>query len=375
MIKHASILSSVGYAAPQLEAVIARNRQLCLSIGTEAPLFATVWGAWAWRMIRDEYEHSIKCANDLWSLAESSGRDDLKTEAYVTLTCSYLWSGRVAQGHEACRAGLKLFHLESSKVYTRYSGQNAGVMLMQFKSMSLFYAGYPDQARASLVEGEALAKEVSHAFSSSCLFFHNAFTLAQMRDSAGSVEYSLRGEKLAIEHGFPFWIGMNRMTLGAGLLLGGEKEAARDTLIDGITRTRNTGANSCIVSFLSFLAEAYWQCGESDAARKTLEQGFDQIKRLGGCGIAEVDLHVTASRFLLAEERHAEAREVAGRALAVARKQESPTLELRAALALARIDGAAFVPEGSELALIYGLLTEGGDLPESLEAQRLLGLN
>jgi predicted ATPase len=123
------------------------------------------------------------------------------------------------------------------------------------------------------------------------------------------------------------------------------------------------------------LALAYAELGQADDARRCIDEAIDKAERSTEKW-CEAELHRIAGEVDL-KSREPDAAIAEGcfdRALAVARRQQTKSWELRAATSLARLwrdQGKA--PQARELlAPIYGWFTEGFDTLDLREAKALL---
>jgi hypothetical protein len=356
-----SLITTLGYANPRVAENLARSMTLCDTVGPAAPRFPVMWGNWAWRMIRDEFREATQVAADLIALAERTGDRALAAEGHLTAACTATWSGDWVWQRQSVDAGQAAFDLPASLETMKFTGQNVGVMLAQFRPYTFWAAGQPDRMRASITDGLKLTEVVAHPFSTSCYRWHAAVVLALTRDLPAARLHAEAALAIAEEKGYPFWIGMNTMALGMVMHLEGQAAAAA-TIAKGIAVVTATGARATVNVFQAYLADALRAGGRTDEAQAVVEDGLAAAADRGG-RLAEVDLILARSRLLQPAHAAAEVR----RALDVACQQGSVWMELRAALALAPTDLAP-------LAAVYARLTEGLELPEPAAARKRLGL-
>src|SRR5262245_56247863 len=146
---------------------------------------------------------------------------------------------------------------------------------------------------------------------------------------------------IAAEHGFSFWLA------GASVMSGWARASAGD--IDGIMQLRQglrdwdaTGSVTYRTYYMGLLAEVLGAHGEIDEAGRVLDAAITLVQKTGE-GLYEAELHRLRGELVLrgqAKPDNAEgesARVHFHRALDVARSKASKSLELRAALSLARL--------------------------------------
>jgi predicted ATPase len=127
---------------------------------------------------------------------------------------------------------------------------------------------------------------------------------------------------------------------------------------------------------LALLAEASAQVGQFEAGLAMLAEALGLVDTTGE-RFWEAELHRLKGELLLARssKRAVEAEASFRQALAVARRQQAKSLELRAAMSLSRLwQQQGKCKEAQELlAPVYGWFTEGFDTVDLREAKALLG--
>ena len=180
---------------------------------------------------------------------------------------------------------------------------------------------------------------------------------------------------LTDEKGSSFWKALGTMMQGCVLAMTGKASDAVHVITSGATALRSTGSTMWLPLCLSYLARAHaefgqfndaWRCmGEATTAMETTkEKWFEaEVNRIAG-EIALKSPEADAARA----KTHFE------RALAVARKQQAKSWELRAAMSMARLwrDQGKRKEARNLLAPVYGWFTEGFDTLDLKEAKALL---
>ena len=108
---------------------------------------------------------------------------------------------------------------------------------------------------------------------------------------------------------------------------------------------------------------------------KALVEAFAHVNETGERYLEAELYRVRGELLLLPEGREGQAEECFNQALEVARRQSAKSLELRAAMGLARLwrKQGKQVEARELLAGIYGWFTEGFDTPDLIDAKALLG--
>jgi predicted ATPase len=255
--------------------------------------------------------------------------------------------------------------------------QDPGVIGLCFLAWTLWPLGYPDQAVERSRQALVLAQDLAHAHTM-CV----ALCLAappQLRRGQEQViqERAAAALTLARAQGFPFWEAWATIHRGWVRATQGQEAEGLVDIRQGLDAWRSTGLGVIHQPyFLTLLAEAYGAVGQPEAGLRVVAEGLTLVDTTGE-RMWETELHLLKGELLLrTRPRHqmAAAEESIRRALDVARRQEAKSLELRAAVSLARLwQQQGKRAEARELlAPLYGWFTEGFDTADLQKAQALL---
>jgi predicted ATPase len=143
----------------------------------------------------------------------------------------------------------------------------------------------------------------------------------------------------------------------------------------GLRAHRATGAEAGRPNWLALLAEAHGIMGQPEAGLAVLTEALTLVETTGE-RLYEAELHRLRGALLLQQNsaNQAEAENFFYQAIVVAQKQSAKSLELRAAISLAKL----WYQQGkrqeahSLLAPVYNWFTEGFDTADLKEAKALL---
>ena len=128
--------------------------------------------------------------------------------------------------------------------------------------------------------------------------------------------------------------------------------------------------------FLALLAEVYGQTGQADQGLNALAEALELVEKTDERWW-ESEVHRLKGVLLISRPARdmVVAEECFTRSIAVAQRQSAKSLELRAAMSLARLwrDQSRAAKARDLLAPIYGWFTEGFDTPDLKDAKALLG--
>ena len=180
---------------------------------------------------------------------------------------------------------------------------------------------------------------------------------------------------LSIEQGFPFWAAAGTILRGWALAMQGQGEAGMAQVCQGIAAYRATEAPLLVAYYCTLLAEVSAHLGHPEdglqalvEAHTLMEQREERWWEAEVCRLRGVLL----LRQTMPQQEEAET--WLQRALDVARHQQAKSLELRAAMSLARLwqQQGKTTAAYQLLAPIYGWFTEGFDTADLQEARVLL---
>jgi predicted ATPase len=184
-----------------------------------------------------------------------------------------------------------------------------------------------------------------------------------------------RALAIATEKGFPVLSGWARILCGWALAEAGPGERAVAEIRQGLAGLHAQGSDLGRTCFLAMLADACARAGQLDEALKALAEA-QEFAEATGERLWEPELHRLTAELLLQRDptvvQHAEA--CLQQALSAARRQEALSLELRAAMSLARLWHRHEKTREAEqlLAPVVGQFTEGFQTPELQSARAFL---
>jgi predicted ATPase len=180
---------------------------------------------------------------------------------------------------------------------------------------------------------------------------------------------------LASELGLARWLPMTVHQRGWVLAAQGRSAEGVAQMCEGLTALQATEAELAQPRLLALLAEAYGHGGQAEAGLRVVAEALAVAHRTGERR-EEAEIYRIKGELLL---RHAvpnapEAEACFQQALAIARRQQTKSWELRAAMSLSRLwqrQGKSREAYGL-LAPIYSWFTEGFDTADLREARALL---
>ena len=160
------LMATKGYAAPEVEAVYTRARELCQQVGETPQLFPVLWGLWVFYLVRAEFQTARELGEQLLSLAQSVQDPALLLEAHWVLGETLFWLGEFASAREHLEQGIALYDPQQHRSHgLSLWGVTLGWFALSMVAWTLWFLGYPDQALKRSHEALTLAQELSHPYS------------------------------------------------------------------------------------------------------------------------------------------------------------------------------------------------------------------
>ena len=265
----------------------------------------------------------------------------------------------------------------------RYGGMDPGIAGLGYYAWALWLRGYPAQARAqsakALQPGPAARPSLyagAHA-----VLRHPPVSVAPR--CAGRPRPGRRGDHRGHRPGFALVQALGPIMRGWAIAVQEHSTEGLVQIRQGLDTYQSTGAEFQRPHFLTLLAEASGLLGQPEGGLAALEEALTLVEKTGE-RYYEAELHRQRGELLLlreakshpaqgSREQH-EAETCFQHALDVARRQQAKSLELRAAMSLARLwqRQGKRVEARALLEEIYGWFTEGFDTADLQEAKALL---
>lgn len=368
-----ALMAAKSYAAPEVEKTYARARELCRRLGETPQLYTVLRGLWGYYIVRAELRTAHDLGRECLALAERAHSPALILWAHYALGMTLFHLGELASAREHFEQGIALY--DPQKRRSHRALQDPGVACLSYKAVTLWMLGYPDQARETSREALALAHHLSHPFSLSYALTLGASLCQLSRHVQEAQERAQAANALASEHGIPYWLAWGAILGGWALAEQGHTEEGIRLQRQGIAAYSATGADLARPNFLAMLAEAHGKAGHAEEELAALAEALAVVDKTDERW-CEAELHRLKGEWLLMVSRSdvAEAERYFYQALDIARGQGAKSLELRAAMSLARLWHSQGRKEEARrmLAAVYGWFTEGFDAPDLEEARLLL---
>jgi predicted ATPase len=244
-----------------------------------------------------------------------------------------------------------------------------------FAAHALWLLGYPEQAVQRTEESLTRSNALDHPYT-----LAGALGLAAMH-AQWRREPSVAQARIHIlmalchEQGFPYFLAWGMMMRGWALSAQGQLSEGTAQLREGLAAYRATGAVVLSTYWCAILAEVLGAANQIHEGLEVLDEALGMV-RAHEERRWEAELYRLKGVFLLmqTEIESSEAEMCLQQALTTARRQQAKSLELRAAMSLARLwqQQGKHSEARNLLAPVYAWFTEGFETADLQEAKALL---
>lgn len=374
----APLMASLGYSAPAVRQAFARARELCEGQSVGPALFPVLFGLTVYYGVKPEMAAARPLAARCLAAARAARDDDFMLVACGIAGTMELYHGRLLAARSLLNRGLALYRPGCHGAHAAQFGQDP-IAALAFIARTEALAGHPDLAlrRAELLVAIAQEPKIQPN-TLGALHAHLAQLHLLLRDPGEALGHATAAVTVASRHELPLWLGLGRMYRGAALLgLAGDEAALNEGMregLEGMAAYRATGAGLDVPTCLCWLAEGHARLGRPTAGLQMLDEALRIMAETGETYFAAEAHRIAAELSLAMPGRDPAVAEASLRtSLAIARRQRSRLLELRASVRFARIHGArgrADVP--GELLLLARSFADDMVCSDLSEARALL---
>jgi predicted ATPase len=370
----AQLAVTKGYAAPEVEQAFARARALCQQEEDTPQLGLVLWGLYRFYFMRAEHRTAQELAAQLLRLAQHDLAPSLLLAAHAALGTALWVQGHLTAAREHLVPELPRVEAQQRRELAFRYGVEPEVLRLMYTAIDLWFLGYADAALQRLQTMFTLAQELAHPFNLVVAQGGAAWLQRCRRDIPETQARAEAALTLATEQGNPYWMATGALLRGWARTAQGQAEEGIAHMQQGLTAYRATGAELFGPFWLAMLAEAYGEVGQTEAGLIVLAEALAVVDKTGE-RFWEAELYRLKGKLLLSQASHiGEVEACLRQALDIARHQEAKSLELRAAMSLARLRQQQGKRQEAHdlLAPVYHWFTEGFDTADLKEAKALL---
>ena len=363
-----------GHSAPEVAAAYARAYELSRDAGDAISHFHALLGLRRYHLHRAELGEALKLEEQLLASAREIPDPAYLARAHAMRGEVLLRTGAfaAAREHAAMASASRLSsaqRLDQSLLFGNDNATLGGAVLAQ----ASWYVGYPDRALAQIRQVLADARQTDHPFSLVVALYWSATIHRLRREPLAVREMTKTLLEVAQGHGFPLFAAVGAIDDGWALVAE-DPRAGIERIRQGVAMCGAFDLDLLMTGAHAALAEAWINAREPGAGLSDIAEGITLAEQTGEeQWLAE--FHRLQGELLALEEEDAEQVEASfQRALQVSRRQQARSLELRAAVSLARLwQRQGRLGEARQLLEpLYAWFSEGFDTVDLVDARALL---
>jgi class 3 adenylate cyclase/predicted ATPase len=363
-----------GLSAPEVGHAYARACELCQQAGDTPQLFVVLAGLAEFYRARGDLEAARDLGEQFLALSQSQHDPERLAHAYSVLGRVLFYLGDFVPAHAHLERALAISAPPRDHSLTSRFDRVARAVAHGPIAWVLWLLGYPDQALTRSHAMLTYAQELQHAFSLARAL-HDVMTLHKLRGEANAAqEWAEAALAIMTEQRFGQNLGMATFTRGWALAAQRQHEEGMVQMRQGIDAQQAIGIGVTRAEYCARLGEAYGRIGQAEEGLHLLAEALAVVDK--GDRWYEAELHRIKGELLLRQAipDAPQAEACFQQALAVARRQQAKSWELRAAMSLSRLwQQQGKRAEARELLTpIYSWFTEGFDSPDLQDAKALL---
>ncbi|OAE97697.1 adenylate cyclase [Bradyrhizobium centrolobii] len=368
-----ALRGSLGHSAPETVAAWTRARQLAADINDPVELAPIHSGLFNACLTHGEIAPMRELANAIASAAERRPESPVAAVvAHWTSGVTCWFGGDYLNARMHLERALAIYDAAPDPATFRASALDLPFVIMRFLALVLWPLGRIDRARRLAAEAVRAPGE-KRALSQANALVHRAVFDGLCGGRLQQTE-TILALGLARDHTMPLYVAAGTYLNGLAKWRAGDRVAGLADMRLGLTSLHE---NDC------YLCEPFWgmHVAMAEAEAGQLETGLEMLRELiawtehSGQRWLDAELHRARGELLLRHEPPSlsSAEDAFGRALEIARGQQTKTFELRSELGLARMRNTKGRSAFEALAAVVAEFDAEQVLPEIEEAERLLG--
>jgi predicted ATPase len=339
-----ALIVTRGQSDPEVGKVHSRALSVLERLDDPMAKLPTLFSLWTFNSAAANLTECASLVSRMSELAAGAENDEVALMSDCARARIALFRGKLAESADSAQRVFALYDpLRHGDLVNRYGNDEAGVSSLGADGWRLWLQGFPAQAAARARAACELAERLDDPFSRVYAWNWLLGTL-QFRGETVQLERRVSDvHRISAEHGFSLWIAW--ATFIEGWVAGARADDADGIALmeRGLDAWRDNGAHILEPYLLALLAESCLRAGRMDAAGERLAEARAQVEKSDERWW-EAELHRLQGELVLAakndgdrDDRGDRAEACFQNALEVARRQQSRSLELRAALSLSRL--------------------------------------
>jgi class 3 adenylate cyclase/tetratricopeptide (TPR) repeat protein len=360
-----------GFGSPETMPVWQRAVALAEKLGDTNETTSALNGLAAYYFGRGNCHTAVDYGQRILALADPLENRIGRLRAHTTIAAGLMQIGDGQKALWHAERAIEAYRPTDFRLVTYGVGTDQGVIAYGTAASASWWLGRPDVALAQVRAGVELAERIESALSLAAVKTYLALIHHYRREADSAFQIADENVTFCERLRFPFWRGVSLLIRGGQDLISADRRL--EDVMNALEALARTGSQTGATLGLAILAEAQRANGDSERALATADRAL-QVAGLLRQHFWDSELFRIKGELLAARDTHPAAEETLRAALHDASSRGAQSLELRAAIALARVltaahrreEGVAIVSE------VYGRFTEGFDTCDLRDAAVLL---
>src|SRR3990172_852645 len=216
------LVATKGFAAPEVESVYTRARELSQQVGETPQIVTVLWGLWSFYATRAEHLIARELAEQLLRLAQREDDPALLLPANFALGFSLWCHGELVPACAHLEQGIALYDPGQHGSLAFLYGEDPGASCLGHGAWVLWLIGYPDRALERSDEALTLAQELSHPFSMAWALCAAAMLHQKRGEAQAARQRAEAAIALCTDQEFPMYLALGTVARGWALAEQGE---------------------------------------------------------------------------------------------------------------------------------------------------------
>lgn len=355
-----ALMSARGLGTHEVSHAFGRARELFQELtqsqrsGKKTLLFSALYGLWTYHWVRAEYNVARSLADQLLQMATAERDTSLLSQAHHAL-------GIILMDHGKFAAALE--HLEqSTDVVSRFCA-----------AITQWHLGYPDRALKNCEETLDFALQTRNP--ENCIFAQLGKARVHMarRESREALDCAQAALALAHDQGLvEQWLAPMKCIRGWAIAKLGQVNNGLEQVLQALAVFQAIGSSNLTPLLSAMAAEISLDAEQIDQGLAIVEEAHN-LARNTGMNHCDAEIHRLKGELLLQRFNRHEAESCFEQAIETARKQDAKSFELRATISLAKflLKENRQAEARERLTKICAWFTEGRDTLDMREALAL----
>ncbi|HEY5870199.1 MAG TPA: hypothetical protein VI542_32295, partial [Candidatus Tectomicrobia bacterium] len=370
-----ALMAAKGQAAPEARQAYTRARELGQRLDDTRQYFQALWGSWRSHLVESEHLMARELGEQCLRLAEKSQDVAFMIEARFALGGTLMFMGEFTAARRHLDLAIPIYDIETHRSLAFHYGHDPGAANLSYLSWTEWYLGFPERALQRGHQALALAEALGHPLTLAFVLMWLALSHVLCREWSAARSRAEAAIQISKERGFPQTLWYCLSIYARTFIEEGCLEQNLPQIQETVTARKAMGVRLAGLFEIALLAEAYGVANRIEDGLHVLTEAIDFAQRTGE-GFHLPELHRLKGELLLQQssDNCTAAETCFHQALDIARHQQAKSLELRAAMSLARpwLRQGKRAEADALLAPIYGWFTEGFDTVDLREAKMLL---